>query len=57
MISDMELCNQCSEEILNMGVGSFAGKAPAGEIVSVECNRCGPIFVDHLGNRVPDPVQ
>ncbi len=48
-----DFCGQCMKEKFGEGIPSdFEGEAPEGETVSVICEGCGFIEVDHTGDRV-----
>lgn len=45
-------CKSCSTEVFGEDYGDFAGLCSVGEEVTVLCEGCGIIGVDHLGNRL-----
>jgi hypothetical protein len=45
-------CKGCSTETFGEDYGDFAGLCDPGDEVTVLCESCGIIGVDHLGNRL-----
>lgn len=45
-----EFCAQCAAELHGKRIKSgFIGLCKEGEVVSVLCEGCGPVYVDHRG--------
>ena len=44
-----DFCKACSEEHFDRDFGELARMASEDGVVSVICEGCGPIFVDHAG--------
>lgn len=48
-----DFCKECSDEMFGPDVpNDFEGLCEPGEMVSVLCEGCGYIWVDHTGKRI-----
>ena len=49
-----DFCKTCSEEMFKQDYGDLSNLCKEGECAEVLCENCGWIFVNHLGEKVPD---
>lgn len=47
-----DFCKECSEEIFGEDLGDLTDLCKENEMISVLCEGCGYIYVDHKGIRV-----
>ena len=54
-----DFCKECSQELFGPEVTLFTESIPlkSGEGFQVLCESCGPILVNHQGERIPNEFQ